>query len=152
ALRAHRAQMLLTAAPKESIPFLKDHLRPPRSVDAKRVEALVAELDDKRFAVREAASTELATMVDQIEPSLTRLLEKSPSAEVGRRVAAVLAAPYRPPTGEELRMLRVIATLEGIGSPQARDVLRELARGEPARATREAKESLERLKFQPTEA
>jgi hypothetical protein len=142
ARKAYRATNALAVA--QAIPFLKDCLHPIRPVDAKRVEKLIADLDSEQFAAREAAAKELAKIADLAEPLLRQARETSPSAEVKRRIAKLLATPDTP-SGDRLRTLRAIAALERIGSPEALDELRNLATGvESARETREAKQSLER--------
>jgi HEAT repeat protein len=138
--------MSLSASPKHSVPFLKAHLSPVQPVDAKRVQALIGDLDSEQFAVRDKAAKELAKIVEQIEPMLKKAQEASPSAEVKRRIASLLGAPHEAPTGDRLRTLRAIAALERIGTPEARDVLKGIAEGDAAaRETREAKESLARM-------
>jgi WD40 repeat protein len=141
--KAYRATHALAVA--QAIPFLKDSLHPTLPADAKHVGKLVAELDSEQFAAREAAAKELATLAELAEPLLRRVLEMNPSPEVKRRIGKLLAMPDAPPSGDRLRRLRAIATLERIGSPEALDVLRILATGvESARETREAKQALER--------
>jgi HEAT repeat protein len=96
--------------------------------------------------VRDAAAKSLAKLGEQVEQALQRVLEKEAPPEVRRRIDAILAAPRAMPSGQRLRTLRAIAALERIGTLEAREVLRKLASGDaPARETREAKESLERL-------
>jgi WD40 repeat protein len=146
ARKAHRAQALLAASPAPAIAFLKAHLPPVRPVDVNRVEKLIGDLESEKFAIRDAAANELAKMAEQIEPLLKRVRETTSSAEVKRRIATLLGAPYISPSGQRLCMLRAIAVLERIGTPEARDVLRKVGSGdELARETREAKQSLERL-------
>jgi hypothetical protein len=143
--RAYRAVHLLAGSPARAIPFLKEHLRPVAAVDPKRVERLLADLDSAQFTVRTAAAEELAQSIEQIEPRLRRVLEGQPSAEVRKRVDALLAGSRAVPTGPTLRVLRAIWVLERIGTPEAKQALHKLAGGAPARETREAREALERL-------
>src|SRR6266536_842074 len=60
-----RAILALAAAPKDSIPFLKDRLKPVK-VDADRVAKLVKQMENPKFAEREAASRELTTDVEYL--------------------------------------------------------------------------------------
>jgi hypothetical protein len=61
----------------------------------------------------------------------------------------LLAKPKVLRSGEELRGVRAVEALEHIGTAEAREVLQTLADGAPARLTREAKASLERLAKRP---
>jgi HEAT repeat protein len=135
------------ASPKQAVTFLKDRLPTVGAVDAKRVDTLIAHLENEKFAVREKAASELAKLGEQVKPLLQKAKEASPSPEVNRRINSILGAPYEPPTGDRLRVLRAIATLERIGTADSREVLKRLAAGDAAaRETREAKEALARLR------
>ncbi|HEY7312019.1 MAG TPA: WD40 repeat domain-containing protein [Gemmataceae bacterium] len=142
--KAHRALDRLTAARDQAMPFLKDCLR-PATLDAKRVEKLLADLDSDVFETRETASRELARMRYRAEPMLRRALEGNPSLETRRRLQTILAEPNRP-SREDLRRLRTLVVLERIGTPEARHILEKLGGGAAARETREAQAALQRLK------
>jgi WD40 repeat protein len=146
ARKAHRAIYTLAASAKQALPFLAEHLRPVASVDAQRVEKLLADLDSEQFSVREAAAKELTDMGRQIEPALQRVLDGKPSLEVRNRVRAIQETLRGIPSTATLRTLRAIRVLEHIGTAEARQLLRKLADGAVgARETREAKTALERL-------
>lgn len=145
AAKAYQAIWKLVAAGDKAVAFLKDRLRPPE-LDPKQVRQLLADLDSERFAVREAASKELEKLGELVEPALRQALAAKPSAEVRRRVEALLAAPRVVLSPESLRRIRAIQALERIGSPEGRQVLEALAQGPPAaRETRDAKAALDRL-------
>jgi hypothetical protein len=148
---AYRAVGLLAEAPGQSLPFLRERLRPAQPVDARRVERLLAALGSEDFAERERATQELEREGDQAEAALRRLLAGNPSPEARRRAEGLLGRLDGPlPPGELLRALRAVEVLECLGTPESRQVLEVLARGAPeARLTREAKASLERLARQP---
>ncbi|HEY7328167.1 MAG TPA: WD40 repeat domain-containing protein [Gemmataceae bacterium] len=135
---AHRAVSLLEAAPAWSVPLLDAHLHRV-TVDNKRIEKLLADLDDDVFETRERATRELTRLRYRVEPMLRRALEYKPSLEVRRRLETILAEPKRPPAAD-LRMLRAIAVLERIGTSEARRILEKLA-------DREAQAALQRLKY-----
>jgi WD40 repeat protein len=145
ARKAYRALHTLAASPAQSIPYLRDHLQPSAAVEPKRQRELFADLGSEAFSVREAAAKELAELGERVEPALRQELEGKPSAEVRRRIEALLAAPRGAPSGGTLQALRAIWVLEQIGTPEARQVLRTLAGGAAARETREAAEALKRL-------
>ena len=96
----------MAESPAEALPFLKASLKPARGLDQKAVEERIARLDDKQYAVREAASKELVQMRDEIDPLLKKWLDKSPSAEARRRIKEVLSRAAPVPAGQVLRDLR----------------------------------------------
>ena len=147
ASRAYRAVRTLTAAPGPAVVFLKDHLRPVPAPDAARLSRLIAGLDDNDFAAREKATAELEELGALAERALRRLVEGRPSAEAARRAEGLLEKLRGgPASGEWVRVLRALEVLENVGTPQARQVLQQLADGVPeARLTREAKASMSRM-------
>jgi WD40 repeat protein len=146
---AYQAIRKLAAAPQQAVPFLHERLKPVpplTAADRERLARLLADLDSDRFEVRQRAATELETLGEMAAPVLRKALT-SPSAEVRRKVAALLAKVDSPsPTPEQLRVLRAVEALEHAGTPEARRLLEALSRGaEGARLTREARLALERL-------
>jgi hypothetical protein len=147
AAKAHRAIRALAAAPKQAVPFLSQHLRPVPAPDAKHLARLIADLDDKRFVVRENAVRELEKLGSLASPALREALAGKPSLEVHRRVEGLLERleqhTFSP---EELRDRRAIEVLERIGTAEARQALEPLSRGAAgARLTEDAKATLQRL-------
>jgi hypothetical protein len=107
---------------------------------------LLADLDGDSFERRKAAVKRLKELGLQAEPALRAALGEKPSAEQRRRIEEVLAAlppAPQPPSAEELRQLRALIVLERIGSPEARRLLEEVAKGpESALLTRQARAAL----------
>jgi WD40 repeat protein len=147
AAAAYLALCRLGAAPRQAIPFLAQHLPPAPARDVARIRRLIADLDSDDFTVRQAANRELEQLGLLAEPELRQALKEVVSAEVRRRVAALLAFPSVGDVQPDfLRPMRAIQTLERIGSVEARRVLEAVAAGEPlADLTREAREALKRL-------
>ena len=81
------------------------------------------------------------------EPALHKKLAEGPSAEARRRIEAILTnLEQHVLSGNSLRLLRGLETLEGIGTPEARQALEKLAAGPVDDwLTHEAKASLARL-------
>jgi WD40 repeat protein len=156
---AYRAMWALAEAGPRTVTFLQARLRPVRDDSQAWLRRLVAELDDKKFAVREAAAKKLRALGPKVAPYLRRALAANPPLEVRKRLESILAAlpPAGPQDGppdallgEPLRTVRAIQVLEWIGTPEARAVLRSLAGGESsAQETRHAKVSLELLDRRP---
>jgi WD40 repeat protein len=147
AARAFDAVCELSAAPAQVVPFLKERLRPAGPVDAEKVKRLVADLDSEQFSVRRKANNELEKLGESATPLLRQALEGDPSAEARRRIEDVLKKTDSiVPAGELLRSLRAIEVLETIGTPEAKAVLQDLAKGTAgASVTRAAQASLDRL-------
>jgi WD40 repeat protein len=146
AVRAYRAIWELAAAPRLALPFLHKRAQaPPDSLSQERLDKLVADLDDNRFAVREKAAAELERLGRAAFPTLRKALDSS-SAEVRRRAEELLEKKgVGPPplTSEEVRAMRVIAVAQLIGTTEARPVLEKLARGAPGTlVSREAQMAL----------
>src|SRR5687767_11562351 len=82
--KAGRALLGFAAKPKESAAFFKEKLRPVKA-DADLIKKLVAQLDDKKFTVRDEASKKLAAEVEYLgkyaKPVLDECLKGEVSAE-----------------------------------------------------------------------
>lgn len=142
------------AACPQTVSFLSKKMRPIPTVTAERLKKLLADLDDDAFAAREKASRQLAELGEIAGPSLRETLASRPSAEVRRRVEALLThlkpLDAIPPSEERLRILSGVIVLESIGDKAARNVLQTLASGaSQAQLTREAKAALLRLSKRP---
>jgi RNA polymerase sigma factor (sigma-70 family) len=150
--KAFAARWTLAGSPAVAVPLLKERLKPTRPADPKRLRQLLADLDSDRFAVREGACKELEALGELAAPALRQVLEGKPSPEVCRQIEALREKLHGPVTRPEaLQALRAVAVLEDVATPEARQVLETLAKGEPeVRLTREAKASLERLARRPT--
>ncbi|HEV3260923.1 MAG TPA: PQQ-binding-like beta-propeller repeat protein [Gemmataceae bacterium] len=150
AARAYRAMRTLVAVPRQAVALLGQSLRPVAVLDAqgqRRIDRWIAELDSRRFAVREKAAKELEKLGETAAPALRQKLADQPSPEVRRRVGALLEKLGQASLPRDrLRLLRAVEVLEEIGTPAARQLLETLARGaREARLTQEARASVERL-------
>lgn len=136
----------LAAVPKQTLPFLREHLKPVSAPDLKRVRELVQMLDGDDFKERQKAVAELEKMADASTATLRRILEKEkPSLEVRRRLRQILEALESKP--ESLRAARAVEVLEWIATPDAVRLLEELAKGAAdARLTHEAAAAYARLR------
>jgi WD40 repeat protein len=147
--KAHAALWSLVVSPADSLPFLRDRLIPAAAADAGKIRRWIAELDDTKFAVREAAAKELKRTDGQVEPFLQEAMRSNPTLEARRRLEQILISVRDNPSRETVRTMRAIMALERIGTPPARAVLEVLARGAAgARETVEARSSLERMRHQ----
>ncbi|HKB36953.1 MAG TPA: PQQ-binding-like beta-propeller repeat protein, partial [Gemmataceae bacterium] len=147
ASRGFRAIGALRSSPRETVTLLRRRLRPAEPVEARRLERLIADLDDERFAVRRDAFEALELLGQRAVPALRKALQGPPSLELRKRVEELLhLLAVRGVSRAEVRLLRALEALEGIATPEARALLEVLAKGDPeAVATVESRAALERL-------
>jgi WD domain, G-beta repeat len=147
AAMAYRAVWGLAGVPKKSVSWIAERVQPLAAADPKRTAALIADLDNNRFAVRERATRALEELGESAAPALRKALADGPPMEARERIEDLLRKLQQPAgLSEQLRLLRAVEALECAGTPEARRVLEKLAGGvAEARLTREAKAALERL-------
>jgi hypothetical protein len=129
ASRANRAVGGLVAVPKRAIAIIKERFRGKRQPpDPEQIAKLIADLDDDAFKVRERATRELTAIGPNAAEALRQALTEMPSEEARRRIEELLRRLGKGGDPDRLRALRAIEVLERIGTPAAKDLLRELAR------------------------
>jgi WD40 repeat protein len=147
AKKAHTALCTMSDAPAEAIALLRTKLEPVKEDVARRIDKLIADLDARRFPVREKAMRDLTEIGPDILPAVQEALKKDPSPEVKRRLEDLLSQVKVRPQEGRTRVLRALEVLERIGTAEAKEVLKTLADGAPAAwQTREARSILGRLK------
>ncbi len=144
---AYRGMWELVGRSAQAVPFLGKQLKPATGPPEEQIAKLVKDLDSDDFDTRQRASSELTDLGDLAESSMRKALTAALSLEQRRRIDMLLAklaeSALAPP---RLQVLRTVETLELIGTPKARTLLRSLARGAAgARLTREAQQSFDRL-------
>jgi WD40 repeat protein len=141
----------LEESPEAAVGLLRLRLKPAAAADPAHIARLIARLDDDDFEKREEASKALADLGPQAERALSKAVKDPPSAEAGRRIKELLKkVEDGSASGGRLRELRALEVLETVGTPEARKLLQELAKGAAEAAlTQEAKASLGRLAKQP---
>ena len=146
AAKAYRAFWGFIEQP-ESASFLAERLRTAqKEFDPAKVRKWLAELDDRSFPVRDAASAALARLGPAIEPALRHELELATTAEKRQRLNKLLDAFGRDRPPDQLRLLRAVSALAEIGTPQAKKALQELAKADDlAPLTADARAALQRL-------
>jgi HEAT repeat protein len=151
AARANRALAGLVAAPARAIPLIKQRFRTTwKKPDTKQLARLIADLDDEAFKVRERATRELSEAGSDAADALSQALANNPSTEAKRRLEDLLNRLSKDGVSECLRSLRAIEVLERIGTPEAIDVLRKLARKPlPAELHEDIEASLLRVEKRP---
>jgi WD40 repeat protein len=146
--KASTAVDVLAGAPKEAVRFLGERLLGVKRDQAEKdIAALIGQLDDDDFAVRQNASEGLAKLGHAALPQLKMALNKQPSAEARNRIELLLSKMNQTDlTKEQRRWQWAIMALELAGTPEARKLLQEVARGNAgAWLAQEAQASLKRL-------
>jgi hypothetical protein len=145
ARRAFDGICSLVAYPRAGVALIAREL-PPCEIDARWVRHLLAELDADSFEQREAAQQQLEALGNDVEGDLLDALAAKPTLEFKRRAERLLKAlPKADP--KSVLQTRALEVLERIGTPDAVAVLKKLANGAAgSRLTREARESLDRVK------
>jgi hypothetical protein len=145
--QAYRAKWQLIRHSPQAVRLFAGHLKPV-SFDPTEARRWAAELDDRSFATREHAFQQLARLGELAYGVLRETLEKGASVEVKARIRRLLAArhPILIESKDMLRAYRAIEVLERIDSPQARELLDQLASGAAeATVTRHAQTARVRL-------
>lgn len=146
AFRAYRAMWAMVREPQDSLPFLKERLKPVPKTAAGHIVQLIENLENDKFVVREQATTELNLLGEVALPALRKAATAPVSLEGRRRIAKLLQTygGFVPPP-DRLRLLRAVEILERLGSPEALQVLHAVSQGAPeARLTQDAKASVQR--------
>ena len=129
---------------------MKEQVRPAFTLAAERIPRLIADLDSEKFAVRERAQAELATLGHLPEAALRQTANSSESLEVRQRAEALLTSLDKQErlvlSPNMVRALRTVEALERIGTREARTVLESLAATETnSLLTADVKKALQRL-------
>jgi hypothetical protein len=146
--KGYQAVWDLAASPAEAAKLLGKHLGPVPTADAKRLKALIEQLDAEEFDDRKRAAAELEKLGEGAVPALREALKGAKDVDLRLRLNVLINhATSAMPAGERLRALRAMQALELAGTREAEAVLKALASGAAgARLTVEAKAALARLK------
>jgi WD40 repeat protein len=149
AAKGNEALWTLATAGDKAVDLLKRNVRPAPAVD-ERVRKLIADLDHEEFDMREKAMRELGNLGAEVEKDLEKALMDVPSLEMRRRLETLLEAIRKfELTSEQVRGVRVVRILERIGSKDAQELLKALAKGSPrALLTQDARAALDRMQKQ----
>jgi RNA polymerase sigma factor (sigma-70 family) len=149
-MKARQAVWRLVRAPSEAVPFLKKQIRARPFASPKMLDQLIANLDSDRFAVRKKATAELERLGEAAEGALKKASRGTTSVEVVRRAKEILKKLERKEAGKRLHIERAFDAIELMGTPEARAVLADFAKGEEgAWLTEQAKRALQRIASVP---
>jgi WD40 repeat protein len=144
--RAYRTGWVLSAAPADAVPFLRDKVLAQPAVDPKRIERLVADLDAPTFLARQKAADELAGLGMPALRAVKMVLASKPPLELTRRAERLVETLEEKLQCETVQRVRAVQTLEHIGTAEARAVLEQVARGGLALEEEAATFAVRRLK------
>ena len=130
-----RAVAALEAAGSQAVAFLRQRLKPV-AADARRINALIEQLDSPQFAQRRQATEELEYLDRIAQPQLEKALASKPPLEVRRRVEHLLKR-FQPPvvTRSEKEMIRAARPEQEMAARDRRPDRRtasEILRAHPA--------------------
>jgi WD40 repeat protein len=144
---AFKARCYLRAAAEQTVPLIKERIRPVPPIWPKQIDAWIGQLDSKSFKEREHAMRELEKAGFSGELALMKALESNPPLEVRQRIEMLLPKLQAPANPELVRAMRAVVILEAIGNEPARAVLKDLAGGaEGSPITEAAREAIKRIK------
>jgi hypothetical protein len=142
---AYGAIATLSAAPEQALGLIGQRLRAATALRPLTISQWIGDQDSSRFAVWQPATLDLSRLDYVVRPALPATLEARPSLEVRRRIEALLSKLEKEGS-ETLRLLRRAEILERIGTPEARELLKAIAReATTPNLAREAKEAIGRL-------
>jgi RNA polymerase sigma factor (sigma-70 family) len=144
--KAFRAQWTLLDDPTAAAKLVRDRQPPAKAPAAdNRVRQLIAELDSDTFRTREQATKGLRDLGRPVVPQL-RAAQTAAGAEGRKRLGELIDELTTRFTSNDLRQMRAVQVLELAGTPEAREVLIDWARGQPGvLLTDQAAEALKRL-------
>jgi hypothetical protein len=148
AARAYQAIRTLRQVPRQAVPLLKGLVQATPPPDEKKVTQLIADLDGEAFVTRKKAEEELEKMGELAQDAIQKALNARPSLEVQKRLEGLLAKVVTGATlpPHQLRTVRAMEILESIGTPEAQEAIKIVAKGAAgARVTRDAQAALDRL-------
>jgi hypothetical protein len=145
AMEAFQAVRRLVRNPTQAVALCREHLKPARPAEAKKVERWLRDLDSDDFEIRRSAFGQLEMQGEAVEAQLQKALKSGPALEAKRSLESLLKkldglSPQRLARGRALEALEQIATAEAV------QLLKSLGAGEAsARLTCEAAASLKRI-------
>ena len=146
AAAAYRAIHELIQSPKQSVAFLRDQIKGKKApkADRKRIRQLIEDLDNRRYTVRDKATSELRELGRLAEAELHRALESERSLEARRRIQQLLER-FAPQSSKEVRFVRLVEVLEILGNEQAKVLLHDLSKRQEETLQTESIAALKRL-------
>ncbi len=142
---AFKAEGRFMAEPAVALKFIAEKVKAVEAPDARRIQRLIADLDNTKFAVRESATKTLTGLGERARPYLEEAVKTMKSEEALDRARKILDGMNRL-TPEQLRQVRAVLVLELINDDESKNLLKKWAGGSKgALLTEEATAALKRL-------
>jgi len=135
----------LVGGGEEAVAFLRSKLK-PEPLEPKQIQQLIDELNGRN---KDKAEEQLIQVIDQAAPLLRKILDGRPQADQRRRVEKLMQIWEGADAPEQGRGFTVVGVLEGIGSEEARTLLKGLGESARPALAAEAKAATERLSRKP---
>lgn len=146
---AYQAIWRINGSGPLGVRVLRDHLGPIQRPSAMQLARCFRDLDADDFSCRQAAFKQLLSADELIKDDLKQFLATSRSHEVRGRLEELIAGANCNNAPHHLQSLRAIEALECAATPEARQLLSQLASGNlGSSVTRVAKAVLERIDIQ----
>ena len=137
----------LMIRPERAMEVMTKRLQPDGGAPDKEIRELITNLSSPKFVQRNVAMRRLKEIGTRSLPALEQSLKNAADLETSRRIQELLKTVETSLTPETLRDLRGLQILEMIGTAPARQLLTQVAGGDPGVAkTRLALAVLHRLK------
>ncbi len=133
--------------PEQAIALFRGSLKPAPKPKADELAKCIAELDSKAFREREDAQRKLLAHGDAALPALDAALAGTLSVEARGSMEKIVEQLRQGQTPMQLQQRRMVAVLDKLADPRAKELLKEYASGdEQDRLTQDAKKALARKK------
>lgn len=126
---AYLAIQQMVTVPTQTVQMVKQRMKPIPPLEPNGISALIRQLDDSRYAVRERATKQLMDLQEIPIPDLLNVMNGKLSLEAKTRVELILKNFATRKGGGSLQR-RVVYCLEQIGTPQAITLLEEWSTSE----------------------
>ena len=129
--------------PDQAVALFRGALKPAPKPKAEELTKCIAELDSKAFREREDAQRKLLAFNDDALPALDGALKGTLSAEARGSMEKIVEQLRQGRTPIQLRQRRMVAVLDKLADPRAKELLKEFADGDGRdRLTQDAKRAL----------
>jgi WD40 repeat protein len=129
--RGYAGVYSLSCLPEQAVGFLGERLHPLSNDRILRIHQLIAELDDRKFSIREKATKALQELGWEAEKALKKAVRSDVGLECRSRAERLLNEIRTQMSSTKLQAFRAIWILERVATAPAQAILRRLSAGDP---------------------